>query len=256
MDILIPTYGRHHSQSTWQALAKAGLDKRARLVVQDREKHLYAGLPTVVLPPAITTIAPTRQWILDHVGNDERIVMLDDDLTFYRRRDDDPTKFVDATAEDMVALFMLLEDALRTHQHAGVAPREGANRVTAPYIHNTRIMRVLGYRRDALRAYNIRFDTMEVMEDFDVALWLLRYGCANVLVNLFCQNQAGSGKAGGCSHFRTPELHARNAARLQERHPAYVRLVQKSTKGAWGGGTRTDVVIQWKKAYDDGRKGI
>jgi len=35
---------------------------------------------------------------------------------------------------------------------------------------------------------------------------------------------------------------------LAELHPGLVKVVTKETKGAWGGGTRTDVVVQWKKA--------
>ena len=94
----------------------------------------------------------------------------------------------------------------------------------------------------------ITFGRLEVMEDFDVALRLLRAGHDNVILNNWANNQAGSGKEGGCSHFRTPELHAACASKLASLHPGFVKVVQKTTKGAWGGGTRTDVNIAWKKA--------
>jgi hypothetical protein len=90
---------------------------------------------------------------------------------------------------------------------------------------------------------------MEVMEDFHVALSLLEAGYSNRIMNHYAHNQKGSGTAGGCSHFRTPELHAKNEHLLAALHPDVVKVVQKETKGAWGGGTRTDVNIQWKKAY-------
>jgi hypothetical protein len=250
VDIIIPTYGRAKRQETLAHLQRAGL--HPILVVQDREAHEYAHITAqkVILPPSITTIAPTRQYILESVGSHNKMVMLDDDLVFFVRRKDDPTKFHDARSQDIVDMFSLIDQWLMSYAHVGIAPREGGNRITSAVIHNTRIMRVLGYRRDCLLKNNVRFDRMEVMEDFHVALSLLQEGHENILINGYCNNQAGSGKGGGCSHFRTPELHAANARKLAELHPGFVRLVEKTTKTAWGGGTRTDVVISWKKAYD------
>jgi hypothetical protein len=111
-------------------------------------------------------------------------------------------------------------------------------------------MRVLGYRRDILKKLDRSFDEMEVMEDFHIALTLLEQGYENVVLNNWCHNQAGSGKAGGCSHFRTAEVQTRNADRLSELHPGVVNVVRKTTKSAWGGGERTDVRVLWKKALN------
>ena len=251
MDLVIPTYGRTKNQVTLKQLVDAGL--HCHLVVQAREAseylHLRDGITKHVLPDNIRTIAPTRQWIIENVGDDRAVVMLDDDLVFYRRRDDDRTKLRDISPGELQWLFTEeMPGALSRYAHVGLASREGANRNTESRIFNTRIMRVLGYRRDILQAMDIRFDEMEVMEDFNVALRLLRLGHDNVVLNDYAHNQSGSGAQGGCSHFRTPELHARNAHRLAELHPGFVKVVEKTTKTAWGGGTRTDVQIAWKKA--------
>jgi hypothetical protein len=70
-----------------------------------------------------------------------------------------------------------------------------------------------------------------------------------VVLNNWCNNQAeGSSADGGCSTYRTPELQAQAARLLAELHAPYVKVVEKETKTAWGGGTRTDVMIQWKRA--------
>lgn len=261
MDIIIPTCGRPNTQHTLRQLLAAGL--HPIVVVQNHELTDYQrALPKgdytlVQLPPTIKTIAPTRQYILEHVGVDDKFVMVDDDLYFYKRRLDDPTKLEDITPGELTDAFTALEDALDLKKvaHAGFAPREGANRCTDKTITNTRIMRVLAYRRSILSQYGLRFDTMEVMEDFHMALQLLELGYSNMLINWVAHNQAGgSNVAGGCSTFRTPELHARNAELLARLHPGVVRTVQKETKTAWGGGERTDVVIQWKKAYKRGVK--
>jgi hypothetical protein len=252
MDLIIPTYGRPYAQDTLRHLSQAGF--LVHLVIQHREHLKYQNLPAQlwILPPYIETIAPTRQWIVENVGSSDKILMLDDDLTFFTRRDDDRTKFRDSASKDLLDMLTAIEVQLRYFAHVGIAAREGGNRNTETILLNTRIMRVLGYRRDVLKATGIKFNTMEVMEDFHVALSLLELGYANVICNDWCQNQAGSGKSGGCSHFRTPELHAHNAQKLHDMHPQFVKVVEKTTKGAWGGGTRTDVQISWKKAYADG----
>jgi len=258
MDIIIPSSGRPDRQPTLEQLVRAGL--RPILLVQFNEfsmyKECWGSIARVhPLPPSITTIAPTRQWILEHVGESDRFCMVDDDLWFYTRREEDRGRLRELTPYELREGFQTLDDLLKPDMvrhvaHAGFAAREGANRNTDPYIYNTRIMRVLGYRRSTLIDENIRFDAVEVMEDFHVALSLLEKGYGNVVANNWCHNQAGSGAQGGCSVWRTPELQARAAHRLAELHPGLVRVVQKETKTAWGGGVRTDVVVQWKKAFE------
>lgn len=254
LDVVIPTYGRSGNQETLRQLVAAGIN--VTLVIQEREeeehvKYLGPHVMIHVLPPGIMTIAPTRQFILENVGVNDAFVMVDDDLTFYHRREDDPTKLRDITPEELYFAFQRMANVLTLgpYSHVGFASREGANRNIEEVVENTRIMRVLGYNRATLKLLGIRFDDMEVMEDFHVALQLLEHGHPNVILNTYAHNQAGSGATGGCSHFRTPELHARNAERLATFHSSFVKVVEKTTKGAWGGGTRKDVNIQWKKAF-------
>lgn len=257
MDLIIPTYGRSANQETLKQLLKAGL--KPILVVQAREMDLYdqyldRGIEVRVLPGHINTIAPTRQFIVDHVGEHDKMCMIDDDLVFYKRRDDEKTKLREIELWELADAFSLMRLELRRIPHIGFAAREGANRNTESFVFNTRIMRVLGYDRDVLISEHIQFDQMEVMEDFHVALSLLEKGYENLVLNEFAHNQAGSGKEGGCSHFRTKQLQAENAAKLVALHPGFVRLVQKTTKGAWGGGTRTDVQVQWKRAFQSSQE--
>ena len=250
MDIVIPTYGRAQDQQTLKQLLAAGL--KPTLVVQAREfgqYHLLDSTSIRILPPHITTIAPTRQWIVDHVGSGNALIMVDDDLVFFKRRDDDRTKLRDIEPGELRHAFEAMGEWLDDYAHVGFAAREGANRNPESCLFNTRIMRVLGYSRSVLQEKNIRFDEMEVMEDFHVALSLLELGYDNMILNDFAHNQGGSGRSGGCSHFRTAELHAANAQKLHELHPEFVTVVEKTTKGSFGGGTRKDVRVQWKKAY-------
>lgn len=253
MNIVIPTYGRANRQITARQLERANVP--FSLVVQSREKHLYRDYKTVVLPPEIQTLAPTRQWIVENFKG--KLCMLDDDLVFFRRRDDEDTKFCDITPAALKQVFAAIEDNLNDYAHVGVSGREGANRKTENFIENTRMMRVLAYDLDVIKGQDIRFDRCQYMLDFDVTLQLLRLGKPNLLINWAVQNQAGSNADGGCAATgRTLESQEADAVTLRDLHPDFVTLVQKETKTWKGMESRTDVRIQWKKAYDYGRSKV
>ncbi len=248
MDIYICTYGRAHRQITWKQLPPT-IQNRTTLVVQDREQHLYDSYPDVlVLPREIRTVADTRQWLLHY--SSAPCVQLDDDLVFSTRRHDDPSKFRPSTEVDLIRLFHNIEDLLEKYVHVGVSHREGANRNHEPLLHNTRQMRIHGYDRARLQHEGIEHNRLQVMEDFDTTLQLLRLGYPNAVINNIVHNQGGSNTEGGVSEYRTIESHNEHAEQLAALHPEYVKVVQKDNAGEWG--KRKDVRIQWKKAYSDG----
>lgn len=256
MQIFIPTYGRADQQHTFKHLPKA-LQKRATLVVQHRERHLYNDYPTLVLPRNIETIAPARQFIMKNaryggLGID-KLVMLDDDLRFDVRRKDDPNKFLVATEPQILELFKVIEKSLKQYAHVGVISREGGNRHHKD-LECSRMMRILAYDVATYHKENIKFDRLPLQEDFDVTLQLLRKGYPNLVLCGWVNGQGTSGAKGGCSHFRTIELHNENARKLSELHAPFVKVVEKQTKGAWGGQARLDVTVQWKKAFQSSQR--
>jgi hypothetical protein len=152
-------------------------------------------------------------------------------------------------------MFNELAAKMMLYEMAGIVAREGANRITKPYIVTTRQMRVHAYNPQMFRRLGIRWDLLRSPgpEDFCALLQLLTNGYTNVVLNNWCQNQGGSDVSGVCSTYRTPEVHADACRHLAELFPAFVTVVQKVTKTSWGGGERTDVRIQWKKAHQWGR---
>lgn len=257
MQLVIPTLGRalEKLQPTYNQLLEAGYE--ATLVVQPQEERLYAHIgPTVVLPPTVKGIAATRDWIIYNMEGGPHVCMLDDDLHFAVRRDDDRTKFRQPEVHDIRGMINAIDASLESHPHVSIGSREGGNRVTDPVSYNTRMMRVLAYDRHTLKRHGVTFAPMEVMEDFHVTLQLLRLGYDCAVLNNWVSNQAGGSAApGGCSAFRTLAVQANNARLLAARHPGFVKVVQKQTKTAWGGQERTDVVVQWKQAAAAGKKG-
>lgn len=254
MHIFIPTYGRHDKQHTFKHLPKS-IQDRTILVVQEREQHLYDDYSCLVLPKNIKTISPARQWIMDYARDVgwKKICMLDDDLRFDARRMDDNGKFVVATSKQIVSMFKRIEKSLDKYAHVGILAREGGNRITVPTVEATRMMRVLAYRTDIYHNEEIKFDRLPLQEDFDVTLQLLRKGYPNLILCEWVQGQGTSNAAGGCSHFRTIELHNKNAQKLAKLHAPFVKVVEKQTKGAWGGLPRLDVHVQWKRAFNESR---
>jgi hypothetical protein len=253
VEVYIPTLGRRNVQETWENLPRL-IRSVTKFVVPPEESHLFDGLPCVILPPGCRGIGRVRQHIIDISAG--AVLMLDDDLRFATRRQDDPTKFEDASEASITLAFGEMFGLLTRYALVGMSTREGGNRDIEHEVRNTRILRVLGYRADILRRESIRFDRVPVMEDFDVALQLLEKGYENVRVNWIVHDQRGSNLAGGCSTYRTMDVQADAARMLAELHPRAVTVVQKSTKTAWGGGTRTDVRIQWKQALGSDGTGL
>lgn len=259
MDIVIPTYGRTDFalQHTLRQLHEANVP--CTVVVQPQELAAvarWAGPHGVyALPAHVKGISATRDHILHEMPGGDHVCMMDDDLHFAVRREDERDKFRQPQPADIQRMVVAIDDMLRHSPHVSIGAREGGNRVTSELVMNTRMMRVLAYRRSFLKRHHIYFSPMEVMEDFHVTLQILRLGQDCIVCNNWVSNQAGGSDAvGGCSTFRTDELQAENAHRLARLHPGFVKVVKKQTKTAWGGKERTDVVVQWKQARAAGGK--
>lgn len=257
MDVVIPTHGRAIAtmQTTLKVLNWAGVTPT--LVVQDDWEAHYGKMRHSsqlqfnlgVLPKNIKTISPTRDWIIHDMQGTDHMLILDDDLHFFARRDDDRGKFRQIERSDIHKMLDSMSGALVNYPIVGLGAREGGNRVTDEFVHNTRIMRAMGVRRSFMKKHHITCHPMKVMEDFHLCLQVLRSGRDTLVLNNWVTNQAGgSGAAGGCSSFRTPEVQAEAAHKLAALHPGFVRVVKKQTKTAWGGEERTDVIVSWKAA--------
>lgn len=266
MRIYIPSKARADSpMRTWNGLSEAVRKHRTQIVVgpDDVESYEAAGYGDALLVhPEGMTIGEVRQWIVDyHLDHhdDPRLVMMDDDLDFYKRRKDHPGRFVGADPESVTQMLITIYEALERYPHVGVCPREQGHRWPPYETFFARMTRVLAYDAAVLRKVGATFTRVKVMEDFDVALQLLRRGYATNMITAWLQGQAKSNAPGGCSTYRTPEMQEAAAKKLAELHPGLVTVAQRRTKGGWfeekgEGSVRYDVRIQWAGAYEDGLK--
>lgn len=98
------------------------------------------------------------------------------------------------------------------------------------------------------------------MQDLDLGLSVLRRGGHSAVLYHWAQGHTSSNAPGGCSTYRTQATQQASAERLHALHPEFVRLVTKRTAGSsWAGatdgaGTRTDVVVSWRRAFEAGQQ--
>lgn len=266
MQVYIPTYKRLDRQPTTEALVKAGVN--VTLVVRPEEapkavevaanltKSGPGAVTVAILPPTVTNIGQTRQWIMEN-ATEEVVIMMDDDLAFACRgkRSDNPLYLSPCDNEDVYwMVHWLWNIQVVDCRLAGISAREGNNRKPEGFEHCARMMRAWAIHRETFFKIGARFDNLPCIEDFDVILHFLVNGYENIINNTYTTNQAGSNVAGGCSTYRTLEVQKQAAESLEMKYPLFVKAVEKETKTSWGGGLRVDVKIFWKKAYASSKR--
>lgn len=263
MRIYVPSRGRYGSKfvksvHTPLAWLTPALRARTVYVVRDEEVDNYRRQ----LPKEISVLgcgqpanlSRKRVWIALHAHDrgEATHCQIDDDVSLHVRVSDSVVNLRYPTPAEVGALFTTIENLLATYQMVGVSAREGNNHAGVgppPLLREcTRSMRFYAFWTDTF----LRLDTARLpeMADFDTTLQLLRSGHKNAVINYYAQDQPGSQLAGGCSVYRTAATHEDVAKRLQQLHPDFVALRTKQNKGAQAGfGTRTEVTVQWQKAF-------
>jgi len=200
--------------------------------------------------PDFKAIPVEHDWVYEvrqHILNTcDKVIMLDDDFANWSHIRPDG-RYTKATTAEIEETFKEIDEMLNTRAVVGIGQRYMAN--TRPLVVvNGRVNGAIGINCARLRQLGVSF-RRKTMEDFDLILQLLTKGEEVVNYSRLVYEQASSGTDGGCSTYRTLELHNEGALELAKQWPGLVRVVEKTTKGSWGGGTRLDVVVSWKKAY-------
>lgn len=238
----------------------------ATLVVPRSQQEEYTravrGEYPVIGLPDEWRIAEKRREIgrIAAESGEDRFMMVDDDLEFLVRKSDEVWNLrkLDGPREWRTMLgwvSMVLDWPHVTH--AGLSAREGNNNygVGSPLQiveRNTRLVRAYAWRtREFLELEHCR---LSVMEDFDASLQSLRRGGENVALGYFASGQRATNGPGGCSDWRTLEVHnTEGAEALARLHPRFVSLRTKQNKtGSLA--VRREVTISWKAAAASGKR--
>lgn len=268
MKIAIPTLGRVHNQLTLNRLPYY-LWGDVILVCPPVEvkAHREENPGVDVVGCGEIGIGRTRDWILNemYLRGEEKVLMLDDDLKFYRRKTNGAVNLRDATVEEMPDMIDMIDALLDHYVQVGMVIRQSAGHIDdthSDYMENNRVMTVHAYQVEAVHKHGWRFvaptdPDLVVMEDFNMTLQILLAGQMNAIISSWAFGQSESNAEGGCSYYRTGSVQEESAILLSQKYPNVVKLREKTTKTAWAGvaseeGTRTDVTVYWKKAYEIG----
>jgi hypothetical protein len=249
LEVFVPSRSRFDRSLTLEALHGYCVPTLVvpRLQVEDYRPLAERMNARVVGCPA-NGIAGTRLWIGTHAV--DKFIMLDDDLRFARRANEHDTKLVKFEEGDMFAMLAYVEALLDKYMHVAISARQANNGLKLPGKSPGRPLRALAYRRAPfLRCQHGR---TTIMEDFDVTLQLLRMGYPNFISAIFCQDQGQTQLPGGCSDYRTLEVHEANVRKLATLHAPHVELVQKQNKTGGEFGSRLEARISWIGALEEG----
>lgn len=243
--IYIPTYQRRNLK-TLESMAGSKSLEKVTLVVHPDDKDSYRHYGVRVLAcPVQGELGAVRRWLMEHDDCQYQIQM-DDDLKFAVRRTDDPGKFLPASPEDIDEMFHRVFTLLREVPLVGVRQRGGANRSKPPF--ETSVRQCMFHALDvwAARENGWAYKS-SVFEDFDYTLQVLTSGYENAVLTTHVIDQSESQAPGGVAAYRDNARMQRDALDLAMDYPDFVRIVAK--KGWRGMEFRTDVNVQWKRAF-------
>lgn len=261
-EVVVPSTGRADKMSTLDWLPQKLLPHtvvacRPMEVSTYRDSITTMGFAEVRVRPTPPGIHRARQFIT-HKAKTRYVLQVSDDLRFAIREGPGSVSLREATRQEVGAgLGQLLTWMQRDgFAHVGMSTRGGNNRVEEPYKDVTRMNDVYGHDTNVLHEHDVRWDRLQVMEDFDVTLQLLRLGYPNRVLYLMCWDQPATNHDGGCSTYRTPEVQKEGAFGLKELHPEFVRT-RRASASNWEGfpEERWDVTCYWKKAYESSKEG-
>lgn len=249
VEIFVPSRSRSARSLTLEALTYGGLAQRTTLVVPYSQGQAYLPLARKhkvkqLLRCKEDGIAATRKLCGERAAN--KFIMIDDDLRFYRRKPNDVILYK-FDKNDMAGMLILVSRMLDLYAHVAISAREGNNRLDFPYVTCSRPLRALAYRKKEFDA--CVHGRVAIMEDFDVTLQLIKRGYENAVITEYSQVQPVTQAYGGCSDYRTKELHEKNVKLMAKLHPGIIKLRQKENKTGGDFGSRLEATIYWQKAH-------
>jgi len=218
MKILIPSRARPDIQPTADALLSANVDFEIVRTESDTVRY-PSKYPQIFAPLEVNDIASKRNWIMStHTG--QKILVLDDDLSFYRVLDG---RAFAASPRDIARMMLVAEDYLSMFAHLGVAKRYMINTQPQPYVINKKPKSVNGYNL-ALFPDPIPKFRLKACSDIDYTMQLVQSGRSCVIVTEYCYTERDYMAPGGCSEWRTAQTIDEGMRKLEALWPGYVRL--------------------------------
>lgn len=232
----------------------------ANAVLLSHSNGEIVNVPNIIAIEYTGGIAEKRTLIGKHAEENgyDKFMMIDDDLNFLRRLYVDAVNQVTIRYDEKDEIDKMLravEHYLDKYAQVAIGMREGNNHAgvgEAPLITEcTKAIRAVGYQTKAFRSVDT--NRVRTMSDYDTTLQILEQGKKNAVLNWWMSGQKGTNTAGGCSIWRTHEVHEQSVAKMVQMHPGICTARMKENKTGGEFGVRPEVTIKWKKAYEQGR---
>lgn len=236
--IFIPTRARADRQITADAFNQHGF--QTTLVLSDADTASYDPSRYNFIKIKEEGITPTRNAIFDLSARD-KFLMMDDDLTFFKRAKTNTCKRL-STLKEYTQLLTRLDKLLDKHPIVGVAERFLINYAPYPIKFGCRQIHVFGFNKKLLP--DIRFRG-RVFEDMDIVMQCLLKGQSNAVITDFAQQQKKQDDVGGCNTWRTPALEAEENKVFLDRWKGFASPSRD--------GQKKKMVIHWKRLAQAGK---
>jgi hypothetical protein len=223
LQIVIPSRSRWNEQKTLYNLSE---DLWPHVVIVcPIEQYFYyrvhhTKLGIQVLAFQGVGIGAKRQFILN-LNPSGKLIMLDDDLKFYKRTDDG-RRFPGAMRSDTIEMIWDIYKMLDTYVHVGLTDKFMSHTKPRGYIECHRFNQVLAFNRDLLPRPWPEFRLWND-EEHDVHLQLLTRGYKTAVLTEWSKSDK-SNAPGGCSDWRGPNTLKEAHEKLVEYWPNIVSI--------------------------------
>lgn len=250
MHIYIVSRGRPHKQRAAEALKAAGIKFQIVVALNDKTLPEYRALWGKYLKVLdVQTLAEKRTRLL--AGSPNKMVMVDDDLTFFARRGNG--SFMKADNRQIREMFRYIQSTLNGHAHVGLVDKFMSQAQPRGYKTGGRYNQVLAYNALMIRqrARKLKVPTpmfrLPLNHDHDMNLQLMNIGLAPIICCEYSKD-AKYYADGGLKKFRTIAKERKSFKTLAKLWPEYVKL--RETKHSISGIAAT---FKWRVALDDCR---
>jgi len=246
--LYIPTLGRSDNQITYSNIPDSWKSK-VIFVIQESEANFefFKNKNTLVTPNSIG-IAKTREIIAKHASK-IKFGVLDDDLSFLSRINK-ISKIDDSSFDAMMTIFSSWLDESDVIC-CGMSPTWSPP-LAKDFTDCTTLLCncFLDGRKFSLETLD--WTSIPISEDIHILMQLLSLGYKNRVSYLYSFDSGKLQMAGGCSSYRTLDLHNSSLLQLKKKYPKYIKLSKSFFKS---GGFKNQSVLKstyyFNKLYKD-----
>ena len=228
MIVAIPSKGRPDGVKSQKVIPSARVYVPS-VEVSDYQRFGVENL--VAVPDEIRGITKTRNWILDHEKEEDRIVFVDDDVKTqgWQQMGEHSLKKRALSEKSWMSAWGRLFDVTEDMGYRiwGVSTEGSPISVHTfrPFIWHTYVTAsCMGIRNSS----GIRFDeSFPVKEDYEMCLRCIKEDGGVVGARFLFWANSHWEDEGGCTEYRTQEMEGKAIGRLIEMYPGYIRKVER-----------------------------